>query len=79
MNEKIIVLLHAVIFILSVSLVFVNSNISKEDTSIQTKEIEEKIISIDHLVGTCPRSRSCTYPTCALWSDINNDGVCDRS
>lgn len=44
---------------------------------IYNKEIEDTI-SIEDLKGTCPRGRSCTTPSCSLWSDLNKNGMCDR-
>lgn len=30
------------------------------------------------LAGTCPKGQHCGSPGCPLWSDQNNNGLCDR-
>ena len=32
----------------------------------------------DSLAGSCSKGLSCTSPSCGQWSDLNNDGKCDR-
>jgi hypothetical protein len=86
------ILLQGIFFILII-IVFVSYNSISEKKSVQISnllKVESNISEansimvsntsklINHLSGTCPRNRVCYHPSCALWSDINKDGVCDR-
>jgi hypothetical protein len=76
---KKITLIYSIIYILIVILIFISNNFFNSN-NLTNEDLElNKSISIEHLVDTCPRNRQCTIPTCSLWSDINNDGLCDRS
>lgn len=79
--EKILII-RAIIFILIISSIIFFNNSNKSSTKIIKIDYNNSSIinsiSIEHLVGTCPRNRECTNPSCSLWSDINKDGMCDR-
>ncbi|MFZ2455064.1 MAG: hypothetical protein WAX07_01105 [Candidatus Altiarchaeia archaeon] len=51
----------------------------QDNTDTQTSIEEAKTdVSDDSLKGTCPRGGHCGSPGCGLWSDQNNDRLCDR-
>jgi uncharacterized membrane protein len=57
-----------------------NSNsASSSEINQQTTQQDALDAKAETLSGTCPRNRRCLSPSCGLWSDINKDGVCDRS
>lgn len=75
--DKLYSIFHVTIFILLVLLIFYLHNFT---TNIdETNKNTSNQITINHLIGTCPRDRQCTTPSCSLWSDINKDGLCDRA
>lgn len=86
-----LVLLNMSIY-LSESVIVQSENISElehkdELIAYATDEKNQEIVSADvvvekedysSLAGTCPRDRHCGSPSCPLWTDQNNDGLCDR-
>ncbi len=78
--EKKVIIAHAVLFFFIIGF-FLYSNFMERAQQISSEqELDEKdLSSIEHLIGTCPRNRLCTTPSCPMWSDINEDGICDRS
>jgi hypothetical protein len=77
------IIFQTILFLLVIiSLITINSINEKPLTIIDKQlfndELVEKDVSINHLIGTCPRDRTCTRPTCSLWSDLNDNGICDR-
>jgi hypothetical protein len=80
-NSKIIIFKILFFIFIVISLIFINTfakDSSKINLPLTTKEVSQENISIEHLENTCPRGRTCTRPLCSLWSDLNNDGICDR-
>ncbi len=79
MNKKISDVIIVFIFLFIVLLVFTINNFSPYYTKIiHRPSTNDSFVDISHLQGSCPRNRICSYPTCSLWSDINNNGICDR-
>jgi len=44
----------------------------------ETEEIGASEEDDNALAGTCPKGQHCGSPGCSLWSDQNNNGLCDR-
>jgi hypothetical protein len=78
MRKKLFDLILIFVFLILVLLVFAINNFSPYYTKIIHRPNTDSFVDISHLQDTCPRNRACSYPTCSLWSDINNDGICDR-
>ncbi len=83
MEKKKVTILKITLFFLLI-LSFILITIIKEkpasliDASYSEPNLQDKSL-IERFIGTCPRQRACTAPSCSLWSDINKDGMCDRS
>jgi hypothetical protein len=68
------------LFLIIVLTIFFLNNNNKGTTKLINQDFNNnELILIEHLEGTCPRNRICSSPSCSLWSDINKDGICDRS
>jgi hypothetical protein len=79
-NHKVVIIKIIIFLIIITTLIFFNSIRDKPFKLLNPELLDnQEIISIDHLKDTCPRGRSCVQPLCSLWSDLYNDGVCDRS
>jgi hypothetical protein len=54
---------------------------SEDDNTATISETTEVGVSEEDdnaLAGTCPKGQHCGSPGCSLWSDQNNNGLCDR-
>lgn len=58
----------------------VATSVSTSDStaSLESSESSDDAAA-DALKGTCPRGNHCGSPHCPLWSNLNNDDVCDRA
>lgn len=56
------------------------SQYSDDDTVAISETTEVSVSEEDDnaLAGTCPKGQHCGSPGCPLWSDQNNNGLCDR-
>lgn len=57
------------------------SQYSEDDTGAisETTEVGVSEEEDDNaLAGTCPKGQHCGSPGCPLWSDQDNNGLCDR-
>lgn len=48
-------------------------------TKAETPGLSKEDLTANSLTGSCPSGNSCNSPSCGSWSNINKDGLCDRS
>jgi hypothetical protein len=90
-NKKLMIIHLVLFFLLFITIIYVKYTQNSQgvylpdsqDGSISDDFVEKVVQTpnndlIKDLVGTCPRDRHCTVPTCSLWSDLDNDNLCDR-
>lgn len=77
---KLLILVNFLLFLVGCSVDATNDKISvkaKKD-DLENKISEQLKQKLDYLQGTCPSGLHCGSPTCGLWSDFDNNDLCDR-